>query len=1114
MPKSRLRPIAGGILHLLLVCSALAAAEEGGTRPAAETGKPVAAGSAETVAAGVDEAQPSLYYLKDKHGNLQAVPGFTFEEFERLYRLQNQISPEEQRPRYSIQQLSAAGVAVADQAELRAELTVQFRVLVREDRWVRVPLRLDGALLREPAAYRGPGEQFLHFESDGEGYVSWIRGQAGQQHELTLKLLVPLVTVGEETRLKLLVPRATSSELKLKVPLSEAVAKVSEGATLSQSSAVAGGATEFTVLGLSGDFLLAWRKVGGQIAEVPTVLEAAGAILVRLDGRGVETDATLSVRSYGAPFDHFRLRLPPEAELAAGSYSGYTVLPVADEPSAGGQRLVEIRLAKKTSGPIEVRLNTTRPQDASKAGQWSELAGFEILGAVRQWGTLAVAAPSDWQVLWGPSREVKQIDQLPQALHRDDVVAGFEYFAQPCSLTARLVPRKTRISVEPEYQLRVEADVAHLEAKLKYTVRGAKVFALDVGLPDWELDEVGPENLVAVDGVALGDAKVLSIPLLQPSTGQLEVRVRAHRTIAPGAKSLVLPLPQPRANSLVPAVVAVVPADSVELTPNKAVAGLTRESLVPQIPIPERQQEPLLYRGEAAKLVFGAGFRVHPQSISVAVANQLSLDEQVAHVEQKLAYTIAHEPADHFTIEVPQGLAASDDLEIVHDGKHLAAVAVAEEAARQSADTTRMRVALPKACVGLCELLIRYPLRYPRVVPNRSQALDVPLTMPSDGDLTANKLSVTAAPEIQVTFPPGPWSVVEGVSGQPTQRQWQLAAPRRADRLSLALRWEGAESADPTVVERAWVQTWLDDFARMDRAVFRFTSRRKELELLMPAGAALSQTALLLDGKRIDVTGRSAGEDRLVIPLSGDANLHEHLLELQYRFPEPRPPRGTLPLKLPRLGHDVHIGRMYWQLVLPQDEHVLTGPAGFTSEFTWDWHGYAWGRKPLLEQADLETWIGALHRTPLPEKTNRYLYSTLGNVEQCVVRTAGRSWIVLVASGAALVAGLLLIYVPFSRRPGTLFTAAIGLLCLGMVYPEPTLLLLQAASLGVVLTLLAGMLERSVARRRALLFPQPAAAVAESGSSRSRRQPAAAGMLLSTETAPVVVPPSSPDANP
>ena len=55
---------------------------------------------------------------------------------------------------------------------------------------------------------------------------------AGQPHQITLKMLAPLTAMGQETRLRLLAPRATESKLKLKVPYAKAVARVSEGATL------------------------------------------------------------------------------------------------------------------------------------------------------------------------------------------------------------------------------------------------------------------------------------------------------------------------------------------------------------------------------------------------------------------------------------------------------------------------------------------------------------------------------------------------------------------------------------------------------------------------------------------------------------------------------------------------------------------------------------------------------------------------------------------------------------------------------------------------------------------------------------------------------------------
>src|SRR5208337_316191 len=94
----------------------------------------------------VEESQPSLYYLKDKQGNLQAVPNFTLDEFEDLYKLKHQLVQGDQRPRYSLQQMLAKGsVNGAGQAEL----SIQFRILVRESQWTRIPLRLDQAVLLE-----------------------------------------------------------------------------------------------------------------------------------------------------------------------------------------------------------------------------------------------------------------------------------------------------------------------------------------------------------------------------------------------------------------------------------------------------------------------------------------------------------------------------------------------------------------------------------------------------------------------------------------------------------------------------------------------------------------------------------------------------------------------------------------------------------------------------------------------------------------------------------------------------------------------------------------------------------------------------------------------------
>jgi hypothetical protein len=100
---------------------------------------------------------------------------------------------------------------------------------------------------------------------------------------------------------------------------------------------------------------------------------------------------------------------------------------------------------------------------------------------------------------------------------------------------------------------------------------------------------------------------------------------------------------------------------------------------------------------------------------------------------------------------------------------------------------------------------------------------------------------------------------------------------------------------------------------------------------------------------------------------------------------------------------------------------------------------------------------------------------------------AGRSWIVLGSSGVALLIGIILIYVPASRHPAGLVALAIVLGCTGLLYPEATLLALQAAGAGLVLTVVAGLLERGVARRRrGIVSPEKSGSRIELGSTQTQ----------------------------
>jgi hypothetical protein len=1075
------------------------------------------AAAAEPPATRVEEVRPSIYYLPDKQGNLQAVLDFNYEDFIELYKLKQRLAEREALPRYSIQRMSITGAAGGE----NAELTIQFQIMLRDADWTRVPLRLDQGLLREPAQYQGPGEHFVHFDGNGEGYVSWIRGKKEGLHEITLKMLVPLSPAGEEKKLRIFTPRAAASEMKLKIPEPGAVGTVSESATLLPPSAAEQDGTLFTVLGLGGEFQLGWHKAEAKIVDVPAVLETTGNILIRLDSQGIISEATLLVHSYASPFDRFVVRLPADTELSPSSAPGYSILPLEGKKEADGrQALVQVRLNKKTTGPVEVHLSTRRNFTKEQPSECFDLAGFEVLGAARQWGAIAVSVGNDRQVVWGPQQGVRQTDLLPESLHGEGIVAGFEYSSYPYTLTAGLAPRKTRINVDPEYVLLVGQDRIELEAKLSCFIRGAKVNVLRLAMPDWEIDEAGPENIVAQDGIDRDEKHVVSIPLRQPSSGKLELHFRGHKNLDKSAGSFSVALPQPQVLSPGPATMAVTAADNVELTPDaKSMQGLIRQQIAPPMKLPERQQDALYYRSESNGGVFAARMRVHPRRISLDTANYVHLETDAVKVTQRFAYSIAYEAVDHLLLDVPQTLVGANRVEIQHNGKPLTAKIVTENTEGPvPAGMVRMRVSLPEASIGRCELIVRYTAGMPSLELSTKTSCSVPLVMPVDAEASDNKLYLTAAPGIKIISMGEAWESLYDEENNLSQTGLDTGLELQADKcresLNLELEREDRRVGSTTVVERAWIQTWLSSSARQDRAVFQFTCNQKKLFFHLPGGAAPEQILAMLDGKRVDA--QAAGENRFSLALPGEGEIRSYLLELHYHFPDQRPAQGLLSFDFPRLGSNVWTRRMYWQLILPQNEHVLINPPGFDREYYWKWSGYFWGREPVLNQTQLETWIGTPVHAILPEGVGVYLYGNLGNADHAELRTIGRTLIVAMASGAALVLGLLLIYIPVIRHPFSLLVISLFLLSLAMIYPEPAVMIAQASGLGLALTLLAGMLERSMARRRKkFAFKESSKTIKELTSSRTRLPPALpASTGSSTRTMPAASQSPPPGSSP
>ncbi|HEV3345021.1 MAG TPA: hypothetical protein VG125_31885, partial [Pirellulales bacterium] len=448
----------------------------------------------------VERVEPDIYYTRDKNGEFVPLLNYSLEEIKKLLERQEgaQTAP---RASFRIERLEVSGEALGDNATLSVELSI----VASDAGWVRVPLRLGQLVPTKPPEFAEEGEHYIDFENDSREYVAWFRGRAEQAHCILLRGMARLESDGTQTRLRLNAPRAVFSEIQLTVPAAFATAQVVSGGVLVETKPL-GGQTRFRATGLANDFLLSWRSADARQAESPTVLSAEGQIVAHIDGRGVDTTATLRVNAFGREFNGFQVRLPRGATLVAADQPDYSVTQVAQPPKAPEEDephpVVEVKLKAKTSSPVNVELKTRQGHDMTREGAF-ELGGFDVAGAVRQSVFLAVHASDDWQVAFAARQGVLQTDNLPAEMRGDDVVAGFHYFGQPYSLSARVSPRQSRTSVDPAYVVEVSPHHLQLEGSLKYHIAGAKVFSFSLEMGDWQLDPASLEPATLVNTAAL-----------------------------------------------------------------------------------------------------------------------------------------------------------------------------------------------------------------------------------------------------------------------------------------------------------------------------------------------------------------------------------------------------------------------------------------------------------------------------------------------------------------------------------------------------------------------------------------------------------------------------------
>ncbi|HEY1067856.1 MAG TPA: hypothetical protein VGE52_17165, partial [Pirellulales bacterium] len=825
-----------------------------------------------------------------------------------------------------------------------------------------------------------------------------------------------------------------------------------------------------------------------------------------------------------------RLQLPAEAKLTGGvsvrtaeGEISAVVSPTSAAPNPG----VEVRFDRAVSGSIELRVSALRTPDEAQLDKPIDLGGFTVLGAGRQTGWLAVVAKPDWQLDWVQKQRAWQVevDDLPDSLQSAQPQLAFEFSSHPVVLTARIVRRQPRVSVEPTYSFVVHPDRVEMEARLKYHVRRAGVRQLSVDLPPgWEVEASGlatfPPALIDFDALVEEQKTPLVVPLRERQMGQFDLIVRGVMKLPADASTvsiqLLAPVLTPKGAGLGPATVEIQPANNVALVPQPTqMVGLTRTSSTAVAPAVGSvwQQESLTYRTSVATAKFVADLTLLRRDLQVEVDARVRLTPQAAEVEQTLSYRVLHESVKEITLQVPRRLRTAEPLDVWFDDQPLAWGALAA-LTDSAAEISLLRLPLPQERIGAFKFRLRYRLPADELEPATSAEQTLPLVMPSDGRLISNRLAVTPSPGLKVDLRSQDWTRTAPSPGDFSTATGVLHATADRPRPSVRLIVDRRDVQENVRVERAWLQTWLTSDRRRDRVCWLTTGDAKALLVELPEGVDRTTVEVYVDGREAGrELGAAAGKLMVSVPLGARPGDKRSNVELVYRFLETSSHvrRESLPLgwknnlAAPRLAPDVQLHQVYWEILLPGDEHLIAESGDATPEFSWAWNGLGWSRRSAWNTQQLEDWVGADRAAVLPPGVNRYLFSHWGGWEPLKLVTVGRATLVAAASLVALVLGLFWVYVPAAGHRVVVFAAAIAVAGAASAFPDISPLLGQAAALGVVLVGLAAYLRRNYLKRskRGMVVRTPASSIRRS-THELIRQPASADYQGSTADASIV----------
>ncbi len=1022
------------------------------------------------------------FMFQSESSNLVMMPGMSWEELQRLQNLD--AGTEAPSQAYSYQLLEVTGTASEQRAEL--EVTLRLSIESTGDRRVAIPLAMGNFFLLAPPDVTGVEHYSMTLSHDGAGYLLWVKTNARRDATLRMKVSA---RVGETSArsLDFRLPDVPST-VRLIAEASNVVGDVvGRGYETIESKALAGGRTEFLVESGGGTFTLRWGGLQRKSDEAP-LLEVTSRVNVRWNSpqEAPRASVQLTVRNVRNAIDAFEIRLPagsivPDtASLGAGGRSVTFGPPIPD--SLGERRQILIPEQERQQRiDLNFNFNLRRPSGNLSADNPLALRVPEVVDAIRHRGEITMETSDDYRLRWRSEPWVRSV--LGEA--GDAAESGRSYsfqfdrssFTLPLWLSAK--ERQVRIGVKSRISFR--DTTAILEMLIRSSGRASDGRGPQIDMADWKLQSI--EN--AETDEPMDSFQGEGYPEIDFPSGNGEpppVRIRAEYAIDSEEKMIVIPIPR------------VVQTDSRLLAPTSTVDVVNsgRSVLVVDLEMSENLERIMPAVSESNSDSTISSFRVDSQEVTATLVGTmveqppritLASDGMISLDGDRLQTTIDWTVISRLDLEgrlpirIPSVASPTDDLVGPPglESREPAGRVVNGETGEASDETggksdlndgsalakqwnvsvNGVPAALQEVGNGRFDLIsdrlandtmsIRWHRSDSFNPPTAGESIkELALPRPAIEDVTVRgtvRIALRGNQQTEVlsaTSPSADELVFDSLPPDPVRLRFR---PRDTVREELSVR-------------QLVLRTAVGHAVRHEQVLAKIHGG-ESFKVALPAAATGVSVEAYIDDMRVDVR-RDRGT--LIVPLPGDQK--SHVLDLRVWVSETS--RWSVAKIEPMLELPVGLGRIYWQIVVPLDSHVVWASPTLGRSMTWDFARWKLGRSPSHNDRELTAMVGASPHAMPPG--NSYLYIG-SDVRSFRTLFASRVVLWVVVGSLVLLTSIVLTYLPHTRHPLTAVAGAVFFAGLLAIAPDAAVLAGQLGIIALVLVIV-------MIAVRALVTPQ------------------------------------------